>query len=84
MDTHGLILVTEKTELLLLTGDYIPLNIEIRVCFDTVCTLSLVKYLGVRLDPNCRPPKEFQCNFSLGASEMISFLTTDKVSSKYI
>ena len=44
-------LAIEKSELLLLTGKRIPLNIVMRVCSETLCTQSSVKCLGVRLDP---------------------------------
>lgn len=50
LDSHGLKLATEKTELVLITGKHIPLNVEMRVLSDTISTQSSVKYLGLRLD----------------------------------
>lgn len=54
LDSHGLILATEKTELPLLTGKRILLNIEMRVCSETLCIQSSVKDLGVKLDPKLK------------------------------
>lgn len=50
LDSHGLKLATEKTELLLLTRKHVPLEVEMQVCENTITTQKVVKYLGIRLD----------------------------------
>lgn len=50
LDSHGLKLATEKTELLLLTKKHIPLEVEMRICVNTISTQKVVNYLGIRLD----------------------------------
>lgn len=50
MEDHGLMLATEKTEIVLLTRRRIPTILEIQVGSETIITKEAVKYLGVRLD----------------------------------
>ncbi|XP_037929314.1 uncharacterized protein LOC119663784, partial [Teleopsis dalmanni] len=50
MDDRGLKLATEKTELIILTKQQIPLEIEMRVWNSTIKTSKEMKYLGIQLD----------------------------------
>ena len=50
LDTHGLKLATEKTELVLITQKRIPLNVDMQVLSQTIRTQDSVKYLGMMLD----------------------------------
>lgn len=50
MESRGLKLATEKTELILLTRRHIPLEIDMRVCDSVIKTKKVVNYLGVRFD----------------------------------
>ena len=51
LEDRGLQLATEKTELILLTRQHIPLELDVRVCDTTLRTKKVVSYLGIRLDP---------------------------------
>lgn len=50
LDTHGLSLATEKTEIVLLTRRQIPTIVEMEVGPQTITTKNAVKYLGMYLD----------------------------------
>ncbi|KAH8361354.1 hypothetical protein KR084_009546, partial [Drosophila pseudotakahashii] len=50
MNSRGLQLASEKTELLLVTRKQMPLEIELRLTETTIRTQKTIKYLGVRLD----------------------------------
>lgn len=50
LDSHNLKLATEKTELLIVTGKHIPLEVNMRVLSDTIKTSKWIGYLGLRLD----------------------------------
>ena len=50
LDSHGLDLAMNKTELLLITGRRIPLQ-EMSIGNEPIRTKSCVRYLGIRLDP---------------------------------
>lgn len=50
LDTHGLSLAKEKTEIVLLTRRRIPTIVEMRVGEETVLTKKAVKYLGLHID----------------------------------
>lgn len=50
LNTHGLQLAIQKTEVLLLTKKQIPLEIGMRIDDETITTKTSVKYLGIRLD----------------------------------
>lgn len=50
LDSHGLSLASEKTELIFLTKRHIPLEIEMRVNENRIKTQRAVKYLGIKLD----------------------------------
>lgn len=51
MDSHGLSLATQKTELLLLTRRHIATEIALNVDGITLHTKRCLNYLGIRLDP---------------------------------
>ncbi|XP_036317690.1 uncharacterized protein LOC118732668, partial [Rhagoletis pomonella] len=51
LDSHGLKLAAEKTELILLTKKHIPLEVSMKLTGITLKTQRVIKYLGVRLDP---------------------------------
>lgn len=51
LDSHNLKLATEKTELLIITGKHIPLEVDMRVLSETIRTKRRLTYLGLRLDP---------------------------------
>lgn len=50
LDSHNLKLATEKTELLIITGKHIPLEVDMRVLSGTITTSRSIKYLGLKLD----------------------------------
>jgi len=50
LDSHGLKLATEKTELLIITRKHIPVEVDMRVLSETIKTSKGLKYLGLRLD----------------------------------
>lgn len=50
LENHGLRLAAEKTEVILLTKQHIPLEIEFQTTEITLTTSTVVKYLGVRID----------------------------------
>lgn len=51
LDSHGLQLASQKTELLLLTRKHIPTEIDMRFDDVVIRTTKSLKYLGIRLDP---------------------------------
>ena len=51
LNSHGLQLATQKTELLLLTRRHINVEMEMRVSNEVIKTQKAVKYLGITLDP---------------------------------
>lgn len=51
LDSHGLRLATQKTEVLLLTRRHIPVEIDIDIGDISIRTKRCVNYLGIRLDP---------------------------------
>lgn len=50
LDSHGLSLAAEKTELILLTRKHIPLEVNMQVHSETIKTTRTLKYLGIRMD----------------------------------
>lgn len=50
LDSHGLTLAAEKTELILLTRKHIPLEVDMLVNSETIKTSKVLKYLGIRID----------------------------------
>lgn len=50
LDSRGLNLATEKTELMIITRRHIPLSVEMRVLTKNITTQNSIKYLGLRLD----------------------------------
>lgn len=50
LDSHGLSLAAEKTELILLTRKHMPVEVDMRVHSETIKTSKVLKYLGIRID----------------------------------
>lgn len=50
LDSHGLSLAAEKTELILLTRKHITLEVDMQVHSETIRTTKVLKYLGIRID----------------------------------
>ena len=48
--SHGLDQAMHKTELLLITGHHIPLQVDMSIGNEVIRTKSSVRYLGIRLD----------------------------------
>lgn len=60
LDSHGLQLATQKTEVLLLTRRHIPVEINIDIGDITIQTKRCINYLGVRLDPKLTYSNQIQ------------------------
>ena len=52
LDDHYLKLVTDKTELVIITTRHMPLTVEMQVLTEKIHTQPYIKYLGLKLD--CR------------------------------
>lgn len=74
LDSRGLKLATEKTELILLTRRHIQLEIEMRVLNSQIKTKREVKYLGIRLDPRMTYTAQIQ-HASLKAGKVMANLS---------
>ena len=74
LDSHGLKLATEKTELVLITKKHIPLHVEMQMLTDKMVTKSSIKYLGLRLDSRLNFTAQIQ-NSAEKAAKVTTYLS---------